>query len=139
MRKEVIIAVLLGLSLGLVVTFGVYTANQAVKEKKTEQTIEIVQTSASPSPKISLTIDSPENNLVVNKNKIEVSGRATNQAVIAVFSEESEVFTQADDEGFFSATFPLVKGSNKITVKSIDSEDQQEERKLMIVYTTALK
>lgn len=139
MRKEVIIAILLGLSLGLVVTFGIWTANQAVKEKKTEQTVQVVQTSPSPSPRAELVISSPENNIVVDKNKIEIAGRTASESVIAIFSEEYEAFTQADEEGFFSTTLPLAKGSNKITVTSIDKLDQEEEENLMIVYTTALK
>ncbi len=139
MRKEVIVAVLLGLSLGLVIAFGVYTANQAIKEKKVKQTVEVVQTSPSPSPQISLILESPENNLVVSKNKVKINGRSAKDAVIAIFSNETELFTQADNEGFFSATFPLVAGSNKIKVKSIDDQNKQEEKEIMIVYTTHLE
>ncbi len=139
MRKETIIAILLGVGLGLIFTFGVYTANQAVKEKKTEQTVSVVETTPSPSPKANLVIDEPENNLVTAKNKIIIAGKSQPEAVIAVFSEENQLFSQADENGLFSLEMPLAAGSNQIVITSIDSENNKEEKILNIVYTTKLK
>ena len=138
MRKEAIIAILLGVGLGLVFTFGVYTANQAVKDKKTEQTVQVVETSPSPSPQAGFTIDSPENNIVVDKDEIEISGETQPEAVIVAYSEEKEIFSQADEDGKFSFDFPLVSGSNTIVITSINDEDEQEEMSINVVYTTKL-
>ena len=138
MKKEVIIAILLGLALGLIITFGIWTANQAIKEKKTRQTTQVVQTTPSPPVKIELTINSPQNNLVVDKNKVQINGQCQPQSVLVLSSEENDVFTLSDESGFFSTSFPLVKGSNEITITSIDNLNQTQEKKLMIVYTTEL-
>lgn len=138
MRKEAIIAILLGVGLGLVFTFGVYTANQAVKDKKTEQTVQVVETSPSPSPRAGFTIDAPENNIVVDKDEVEISGETQPDAVIVAYSEGKEAFAQADEDGEFSFDFPLVSGSNTIVITSINEEDEQEEMSISVVYTTKL-
>jgi len=139
MRKEAIIAIILGLFLGLVFTIGIYTANQAVKDKKTEQTLETTQTSPSPSPTIGLQLTQPENNIVVNQPNVKISGHSSSEAVIAAYSEDKEIFSQADEDGDFSFDFPLSAGSNKITIISINGEENQQAAHITIVYTTKLK
>lgn len=139
MRKEAIIAIILGLFLGLVFTIGIYTANQAVKDKKTEQTIETTQTSPSSSPAIGFQLTEPENNIVVSQPNIKISGQSSSEAVIAAYSEAKEVFSQADESGDFSFDFPLSAGSNQITITSIDKEENQQTARVTVVYTTKLK
>jgi len=138
MRKEVIIAIIIGFFLGLVLAFGFWTANQAVKDKKTEQTVKVSNSTPSPSPVASFSIDSPENNLVSDKNKIQVSGKTTSMAVIIAYSEDNQSFTTADENGFFSMNVDLVKGSNIYTIKSVDSNDNVKQKELTLVYTTDL-
>lgn len=139
MRKELIVAIVIGLSLGLILTFGIYTANQAIKQKKTVKTIEVVQTTPSPLPPVGLIIENPENNLVVTKTPLAINGKTSPEAVIAAYSEEAQSFAQADEEGFFSLNLGLAAGSNKITLQAINENDEVEEKKLTIVYTTQLK
>jgi len=139
MRKEVMIAIAVGLILGIIFTFGVYTANQAVKEKKTATTAKVIQNTPAPSPATGLIIDEPENNLVVNQTPLKIAGRTAPKATLVIYSEDNETFTQADEQGLFSANLVLTAGSNRIIVKSIDEENRQEEKKLTIVYTTQLK
>jgi len=138
MRKEVIIAVVLGFLLGLVLTFGFWTANQAIKERKTEKTNKIITATPTPSPQVSFSINQPQNNLVTSNSKIEVAGQASPDSVIIAFSEDNQTFCVSDPDGFYSLSFPLVKGSNKITVKSINKLDEVEEKNLMVVYSTEL-
>lgn len=129
------IAILLGLFLGLVFTYGVYTANQTIKDKKTEQTEEVVQLTPSPSPLVDLVIDSPQDYSVVTKNQVTISGKTDPENMLVVYSESSEVFGKADQSGLFSVDFPLVKGSNTINIANVDSQFGQEETKLTIVYS----
>jgi len=64
MKKEVFIAVLSGLVLGLIITLGIYTANKSLNKLKTQKKIEN-QAENIPSPPIGqtdkvLNITSPE-------------------------------------------------------------------------------
>lgn len=139
MRKELIIAIVIGLSLGLILTFGIYTANQAIKQKKTVKTIEVIQATPSPLTLAALIIENPENNLVVDKTPLAINGKTSPKAVIVAYSEQAEGFAQADEDGFFSLNLGLAAGSNKITLQAINEKDQIETKKLTIVYTTQLK
>lgn len=139
MRKEVIIAIFLGVVLGLILTFGFWTANQAVKDKKTEKTVQVVDSSPQPSAQIGFYIQNPENNLVVDKSNLEISGRSQPQAAIVAYSADSQAFTQADEQGYFVFSFNLTKGSNKITLISIDKQEKTSQKELMVVYTTDLE
>ncbi|MCJ7829738.1 hypothetical protein MUP50_01460, partial [Patescibacteria group bacterium] len=68
MKKEILIAIIIGFVLGLVITFGIWTANKSLKEGTSTQSSQITEneTNITPSPqaeeKLPLTIISPENN-----------------------------------------------------------------------------
>ena len=70
MRKEIIIAIGVGFVIGLIITFGIYTANKALKQKS-QPTAELPQAETPlPSPvdeTAVLEITEPENNIVVSK------------------------------------------------------------------------
>lgn len=139
MKKEVIIAILVGLVLGLIITFGIYTANQAVK--KQNQTTNLPSNGAHPSPSPiaagKLEITEPEDNLVVNQSKITVSGITEAKNAVAVLTEESEQLILADEEGVFSTEVVLVSGANEIKIITMDKNNQKQEKFLTIVYSTA--
>lgn len=138
MRKEVIIAIVIGFFLGLVLAVGFWTANQAVKDKKTAQTVKVSNSTPSPSPVSDFSIDSPENNIVTDKDKIQISGKTTPLATVVAYSEDTQRFTQADENGFYSLGIDLVKGSNIFTLKSIDNNDNVKQKELTLIYTTDL-
>lgn len=142
MRKEIIIAIIVGFALGLVITFGIYTANRALKQQKNPEanTSSIITESPappSPSPELLLEISEPENNLVVTKNKITVSGRTESEAGIAILAEGYENLVQADAQGVFTDDVPLIPGSNEIKIVSVYKNSEKKEKILTIVYTTA--
>lgn len=140
MRKEVVIAIIVGFTLGLVITFGIYTANKALK-KQTQPTASLApstqSTSPLASPTFTLEITEPENNLVVNKNKITVSGKTAAQTVVAIIAEDFDDLVLSDNDGVFSLAVPLTTGSNEIKITAINKNGTQEEKILSIVYTTA--
>ena len=139
MKKEVIIAISVGLVLGLIITFGIYIANQAVK--KQNQTTNLPSNGTHPSPSATtagkLEITEPEDNLVVSQSKITVSGITEAKNAVAVLTEKSEELVLADEEGVFSSEVVLVSGANEIKIISIDKNNQKQEKILTIVYTTA--
>lgn len=139
MKKEIIIAILVGLVLGLIITFGIYTANQAIKNQNQTTNLPANGTTPSPSPVNThkLEITEPENNLVIKKDKIIVSGITEPKNSVAVLTEESNELVLADEEGVFSAEVKLVSGANEIKIISIDKNNQKQEKILTLVYSTA--
>jgi len=139
MKKEVFIAIIIGFILGLIITFGIYRANQALKQQKT--TKPTIAPTAIPSPpapeKINLEISKPENNLVIQEKKVTVSGQAEPKTAIAFLAENYEDLVLSDEKGLFSAEIPLVGGANRIKVIALAPDGQKQEKTITLVYSTA--
>ncbi|OGY17732.1 MAG: hypothetical protein A2784_01250 [Candidatus Chisholmbacteria bacterium RIFCSPHIGHO2_01_FULL_48_12] len=137
MKKEVILAIVIGFSLGLVITFGIYTARQAISRHQT--------TNPSPSPQASpvtssahgLTITAPEPETVFTKTEATVSGMTTPNALVTLFTQEAEVIVYADTTGKFSTPVTLVGGANDITITAITPEGLTATTTLILIYSTA--
>lgn len=135
MRKEVFIAILIGLILGGAVAFGIWRANLALvkEEVQTEQ-------SAIPSPQeqtpSSLIITQPENNAVVSEDRVTVKGAATPNANIVFLTNEDEIITQATREGTFEQEVELIGGANEITVIAYDDQGNESRSSVVVVYST---
>ncbi len=62
----------------------------------------------------SLMVETPKNNLVVNVSEIEVAGKTTPDAVVAINEQQVSV----DENGNFRTKLPLQPGLNTITIKA---------------------
>ncbi len=144
MKKEIFIAILIGFVLGLVITFGIWTANKSLKESSHNQPPVIEEEkNITPTPeatkeeKLPLSIISPENNSLLNQEKIEISGKTAPKATIAITWEEGEKIIEADEKGNFSLEISLVGGSNEINISAFDEEGNENQQTLSLVYSTA--
>lgn len=143
MRKEVLIAIIIGFGLGLVITFGIWRANKSLKEtvtSKQEISEEKAEEIITPTPVKETTgfsLTSPENNSISNKDKIAVTGKSTPEAVIVVLYQEGEKILETDKEGNFSTEITLVAGSNEIKVSSFGKDGSESTQTLYVVYSSA--
>lgn len=141
MKKEVLLAIGVGFGLGLVITFGIWTANKSLKQAKIMPTPSPIST---PIPNVAdkvtnnqLTITSPEDESISNVATITVSGTTSPKAVVSIVFEEDEVIVEADDKGAFSSKIDLIGGYNTIIVTSTDPVTGTETTETRIVtYTT---
>lgn len=142
MKKEVFLAVAVGFVLGLLITFGIWTANRSLKN--TFQP-EIAETSPSPSPEpesivpaaFSLTIVTPEDEALVTTSEISVSGKTVPQAVVVIMSENSEQIVTTDSTGAFTADVTLEGGYNRLQVTAFDATGSSTSQTLLVTYTTS--
>lgn len=139
MKKEVIIAILAGLAIGLIITVGIFTANRSLELQKNKNN------PATPTPISSFTPDasnktlnltSHENFDLVDKAEITLTGVAWPNAVIALMAENTNRFALADSEGYFSFTFNLIKGYNEITLVASDATAASVTQNLVLTYST---
>lgn len=137
MKKEVLIAILIGFGLGLIITFGIWTANKAIKETPSEEVVPPPTVEISPVPAFSLTINQPEDNSLSENEKITVSGSTAANAVVVILYQEGEKILEADKEGNFETEISLVGGANEIKVSAYDSEGSETSQTLTVVYSTA--
>jgi len=139
MRKEVLIAIIIGFGLGLVITFGIWTANKALKESAPENTAPVEETKVTPTPSSSLelVIVSPENNIISEKEIVEISGQTSSKAIIAITYPEGEKLLEADEDGNFSTEISLIGGDNLIKISAFNDQGDEATKTLTVVYSTA--
>lgn len=137
MKKEVLIAIVAGLILGLIITIGIYTANRSLNQQRTKK-----QVQSQPSPSLSplatknLNLTSHESFDLVSDSQISLGGVAWPGAVLALISEADNQIIAADNEGVFVFTAKLVKGFNEITVAAADESGTVINQNLVITYST---
>jgi hypothetical protein len=141
MKKEVFIAIVIGFALGLLITFGIWTANKALKtqsEAPTEETKTETVVEPTPTPTgFTLTILSPEDDALIDTSKTELKGSSVAQAVIVIVAEKEEKIIEADENGSFATEVSLIRGINEITITAFNQEGEKTSQTLNVVYSTA--
>jgi hypothetical protein len=138
MKKEILIAIALGIILGLIVTYGVYTANQAITNKSNNkpQTTTIPTPTPAPPQELQLSIATPEDYTIVSEPQTIISGITRTNVIVAIITEEDEYLIESGSDGNFSKTIKLVKGANTITIQASDTNQLSNPKILHIVYST---
>lgn len=122
MKKEMILAIVIGLTLGLLLTYGFYRARQAMTRPKNQ--LANLQATPTPSPVAStdLVIISPEDEVVQSDRTVQVTGTTKPNNFVIIFVNDSEQITQGDSSGNFSVKADLEVGSNIVIVHAIDED-----------------
>ncbi|HEX9817673.1 MAG TPA: hypothetical protein VGA89_02160 [Patescibacteria group bacterium] len=133
MKKETITAILIGLSLGLFITYGVYQARTGISRRSNEPQLAITnQTDDSTGE---LVLNSPLDESVQEENTISVSGTTIVNSFVIVFVGNEETITHSDDSGNFSVEVELEEGANIITVVVIDEDGRSLSTERTLVVT----
>lgn len=139
-RKEITIAVIIGLLVGLIVVGGIIRARSALSNI-TPPEINIGKPKSSPSPTPGrnshfLTLTTTDNQ-VLDTNSIIIEGSTLPDTYIVILGEKSEYIIVPNDLGGFSQEVALVTGANTIAITSYQDNGNSQEETLNIVYTTA--
>ncbi len=138
MKKEVIIAIIAGLVLGLVITMGIYTANRSLSLQRNKK---LSQNSATPTAlpaginNKTLNITSHESFDLVDSGDVTLSGVAWPEAIVALISEADSQIIRADEEGIFVFETRLIKGFNEIAVIAGDETGVTQTQNLVLTYS----
>lgn len=138
MKKEVLVAILMGMILGLVITFGIYQARNSLVPNATLSPLE---GSPIPSPETannagSLVITSPEDQTITNNQEVTVAGTTQADSFVGITINDQAHLTTADSSGNFSIQDNLEDGSNVIQVLSINSDGEAVHQEITVIYTT---
>lgn len=139
MRKEIIVAIIIGLFLGLVVAYGIRSAQESLKSRQqlASQTSTYTTTNPSSNSTHSLFITSPEPNSVADQGFTTIIGTTSPQSLVSVISNSDQAAVIADDSGNFTTTLQLDGGVNTIEVKSYNNQGESASTSFMVVYSTA--
>lgn len=138
MRKEVFFAILVGLIMGLFITYGVYHAQKASENNQTTATIEELEAVApTPDPQKNgkITLYHPEDETILEQAFTQVTGKTTPNAFVVIFVNNEPVITQADQTGNFAKEVELETLANIIKVHSIDEDGEHNAiERTVVVY-----
>lgn len=143
MRKELLIAVVIGLFFGIIIGFGIWRANNAINNDQisTEATPTDVQNTlventeqADPSIKDDgLIISSPLDYDVVTSSSVIIKGLSNPKSKVIISAENKDYLVETTDKGDFEVAVDLVDGLNQIFIT--EANFNQEPKTLKIVYS----
>lgn len=134
MRKEVVIAIILGLALGFIITFGIYRTQVALRStpssKEQADALKTPVNDLSPVIQQELAIHNPEDGLITADKSVVVTGESEPDSVVVLLVNDTEYVTSTDGGGNFSFDVPLREGSNILTTYVLrdDGSSLKDER-----------
>jgi len=136
MQKEVFFAIFFGFIIGILVTFGAWQANKAIKTNSTPTPTPTISEITQP-VKPSLNILSPANEFLSKDSKVVVRGTYIPDSQIAVIYEGGEKIIKTDSDGSFETEISLILGENQIEFYGFTKEGEEAKQILTIVHSTA--
>lgn len=139
MKKEVIIAILVGLSMGLIITFGVYRVSSKISEPpETNLTEENTDAEATASAAV-IALHSPEDGTVQTETEQTVTGTTTPDSFIVLFVNDQDYISNSDESGNFSFKVELEDGANILRVHVLDAEGNATVEERLVVVSDAFE
>ena len=136
MKKEVILAISLGLFFGLLITLGLYRANS--QKSSPESTTSTPSPSVSPTGVPALTITEPIDGSVFATASAILRGMVDPAHHVLIMDESTEYFTDPDKNGLFIQEISLEPGTNQIEVFVFDDKIEVAHQQINLVFTTSL-
>lgn len=137
MKKELLLAIFMGLALGLVIVFGFYRTRIMLTPKNQTTNTEVSPTPEASSDLVSnLVIHSPLDESIQESADVTIAGTTNENEFIVILVGDQDFVTTADDSGNFSISAKLEVGSNVIQVKSINEDGKVLTKELTVIYTT---
>lgn len=142
-RKEITVAVIISLVIGLIVVGGVLRARSAITKlstpspsSSTKQSDTNSGTKSEQGNDFDLTINTPDNQ-VVSDNVLTVQGETLPGTYIVILGEKGEYIIVPNEVGAFSQEVSLVKGANTIKVTVYQESGEKIEKVITAVYSTS--
>lgn len=139
-KKEISIAIFIGLFIALLVTGGIMRARRALKSLDLSSFRDTLVASPKPEKTIPTTlfldITTPDNS--VNKiPSLTLAGKTLPGTYIAILGEKGEYLIIPNELGSFSQSVTLIKGANTIKITVYEQNGNKIEKTVSAVYTTA--
>jgi len=134
MRKEILFAILAGAIFGLIIAFGVWRANLALKPAKAPSVTQ--DTPEEKAEEFGLTIAKPQNSQVITNAPVTVTGITSAGSWVAISAEEKDYLLPADESGSFEQEVDLIGGVNEIIVTAYDTKGTWVSERLLLVFST---
>lgn len=142
MRKEVSIAIIIGIILGGVILYGIKIANETTSSLGTPKPTPSLITSPTPtstnqeSKNTRLNITSHAAGQVLFEKEIILSGKTIPSSQISIIWEDDEIITKTNVSGEFSQKITLISGENNIQIDVVDQNNNLISETLRLYYSS---
>ena len=141
MKRDIILAIIVGFIIGVIVALILTNLPKIVKEGiklqsskpiATPTVIQVKNTTSS----LELTLDLPKDESISDTKSIEVSGQTKASMTVFIESEIDQMTVESNDAGGFAAKINLSEGVNTIFLTVYDEAGNSNTKNLNIFYTT---
>jgi len=138
MRKEILLAIFVGITLGLMITFGIYQNRENSQSNQNIASDELVSnqlaSDSSDTQDSVLSISTPEDNLLTEQKSLIVSGTTSANSMVIIFVNNTEVVATSDAGGNFSKEVTLDKGGNYLQIYALNENNQTVKKEKSVIY-----
>ena len=138
MRRELVWAIVIGISFGLIIAFGVWRINSSLNKSKSGFP-QATPDSQNPQTEFKITLNTPGENSVVTDTPVTVSGITKPLTWVVVSGESGDYILQSDEKGIFSQEVELTPGVNRIKITAFDPKGSQSLQKVLVVYSSVFQ
>jgi hypothetical protein len=124
MKKEVLIAIFVGLSMGMIITFGVYRVKSSINETPAVNLEEELSEENVPATPTLLALHSPEDGTVQTEKELTVTGTTIPNSFVVLFINDTDLISNTDESGNFSFKIELEDGANIIRVHVLNESGE---------------
>ncbi len=141
MRKEVVVAIVFGIIIGLVFAFGIFRVNGVMKQKTTElisgNNSDIKKTSSEiKDANASLTLLKPDNMQVFGNDVIQITGATKANSYVIITGGTSDLIAKSNGTGSFDIEYEIDPSLNYLDVSSVSEDNTRSGSKLEVVYSS---
>lgn len=152
MNKDALFATLIGLAIGLLLT-GIILVGPSIAKSFPSIKLPTIskislpslsflkKTTITPTPasqqqeKHTVTIDSPLDGSIEDKDSVLISGATSKHATVVIQGASDDSVTAVNGDGKYAGKITLVEGKNDITVTSVSEQKETAVQKITIFYT----
>lgn len=133
MRKETLLAILAGISIGLIFAFGSW---KLIKNFRSNTAV----TTPRPSPKVNknlfITLDKLNDFDVITDEQYRLTGLASPSSKVVVITQDTDYITDTDPDGSFEMEISFPSGLSQVKIRNFDNQGQFSELVLNVVFST---
>ena len=138
MKKDIAIALIIGISIGSILALTVTNLPTIIKEgqKRTEKITLPTSTPISSIPQIQdLEIEKPLDGSISETDSIQVLGKSKPGNLLFIDTDSDTKIIEAGSDGNFSEKISLSEGANRIHVTKYDDSGEEQTKTLTVFYT----
>ena len=127
MRKEVLFAIISGITIGLIIAFGAWKIAKIVNKRPNQQSVQ-----KTPPPKInnSLSVSNLSDFDVITEDKYVITGITSPKTPVVVSTLEEDFYSISDQDGTFNVEVSFPSGLSEIKIN---------DKKYLVVYSSEFK